>query len=105
MKGKLSLLSAIALAGGIGLAAAQSNPPLRSAPPAASSDQNKCFDRVSGQIKDRIAMGDSGPGNKSDNAGMSSTPPGAAPNNSATTGSGSSLTVNRPAAAAGLPDC
>ena len=120
MKGKLSLFTALALAGSIGFAAAQSSPPSpstspgASSPPAASSNQGKCFDKLTGQIKDKMAS-TSSPGaslaNKNDNAGMSSTPPGAAPS---TTGSGSasspstgtgSASVQRPAAAAGLPDC
>ena len=109
MKGKLSLMSAIALAGGIGIAAAQSSPPSPStspsASPGASNNMGKCYDRLSGQIKDKMAMGDSGPGNKSDNAGMSSTPPGATTGSGSTAAGGTSSIPQRPPAAAGLPDC
>ena len=119
MFGKLSLLSGVALACGIGLAVAQSSPPSATASPGASSlspaasgNQGKCFDKVSGQVKDKPAMSSASPGtgsipNKDDNAGMSSTPPGAAPSGTATTGSASSTagSAGAPMASPGLPDC
>ena len=102
---KLSLLSAILLAGGIGLAAAEGTPSPSSG---AAANATKCFDRASGQVKDKSAMNN--PDTKMNSAGTRS---GSAPASSmggpssntgpsATTGSAN---AGRPANAANLPDC
>jgi hypothetical protein len=98
--GKLGVLSAaMLLAGGMGLATAQSNTSPSEAPGATSG---KCWDSASQQIKDsssamnqnRTASGAKKPG------GVTT---GAASTDNSMQGTGSS--ASRPSAAAGLPDC
>jgi len=99
MLGKISLFAAAALlVGGIGYASAQSS----SASGSPSSAQTKCFDHVSGQIKDKTAA-NNGSSNGMKNGSSASNAGGSA---SSTTGSASSTASKpRPPAAAGLPDC
>ena len=97
--GKLSVLSAAALlAGGMTFAMAQSNP----APAAGANagSQGKCWDSASNQVKDKsMNKNETASGQKAPGAVTTgSNPSGVA---SQTTGS----SVQRPAAAAGLPNC
>jgi hypothetical protein len=98
---KLSVLSTAALlAGGISLAMAQSNPaPSPSGPAgAASTNQGKCWDSASNQIKD-MAGAPRSPGGVTTGAASS----GSAANSQSKPGAMGAQ--NRPAAAAGLPNC
>jgi hypothetical protein len=96
---KLSVLSTAALlAGGISLAMAQSNPAPSASPGAASTSQGKCWDSASNQIKDKSAAA-----KPSGNATTGSSPSGQAANTQSKPGSMGAQ--DRPAAAAGLPNC
>ncbi len=97
MLGKLSVLSAaVLLAGGVGIAAAQQQPQ------SGAANQGKCFDRVSGQVKDKTAMANPPAKSTSGAPQPGEIKSGANPaGNAGTTGSA----PPRPAAAAGLPDC
>jgi hypothetical protein len=107
MANKLSLLAAAALvAGGIGYALAQAPSPS----PSGASNQDKCWDPVSKQIKDKTAMKKEGAGPPS-----SAARPGAATSGAGTAGSGAAgpkpgspaagADRDRPPQAAGLPNC
>lgn len=98
--GKLTVLSAAALlAGGLSIASAQSSMQ-PSGSSGAAANQGKCWDSASNQIKDKAqnknesASGQKAPGG----VATGSNPSGVA---SQTTGSA----AQRPAAAAGLPNC
>jgi hypothetical protein len=96
--GKLSVLTAAALlAGGMGMASAQSSMSPSKTPSAASG---KCWDSATRQVKD-MSM------NKNQTASGAKKPggvtTGAAPSGSAAESTGSAS--SRPAAAAGLPNC
>ena len=97
---KLSVLSTAALlAGGITFAMAQSNPaPSGGSPGAASASQGKCWDSASNQIKDKSSAA-----KPSGNATTGSSPSGQAANSQSKPGALSAQ--DRPAAAAGLPNC
>ena len=98
---KLSVLSTAALlAGGITLAMAQSNPALSGGSPgAASASQGKCWDSASNQIKDKSSAA----AKSSGNATTGSSPSGQAANSQSKPGALGAQ--DRPAAAAGLPNC
>jgi hypothetical protein len=95
---KLSALSAAALlAGGISIAMAQSNPAAPSGSSgAAAANQGKCWDSAANQIKDKSGAPRAA-GEVTTGSGSSNQP--------ATSPSGSMGSQNRPAAAAGLPNC
>jgi hypothetical protein len=99
--GRLSALSSAALlAAGVSLAMAQSSP----SPPSPSGSMNqpgaaqssKCWDSASQTIKDKA------PGQAAGGARQGGATTGAAPSGSASPGAGQG---QRPAAAAGLPNC
>jgi hypothetical protein len=108
----LSALSAILLAGGVGIAAAQSQPPSSAQTPSAAN-QGKCFDVSTKQIKDKAAMNQAAgsptasgarkPGDTMTGTSQS----GHSSGTSATTGSAAtgSTAAARPPEAAGLPNC
>jgi len=101
--GKLTVLSAAALlAGSMTFAVAAENDTVSKG---ASATQGKCWDSASNSIKDKVA-------NKNETASGAKTPgtvtTGAAPSGAAPSGAASPTTgspVQRPAAAAGLPNC
>jgi hypothetical protein len=97
---KLTMLSATALlAGGMSLAAAQSNmAPGGSSSGQAAKPQGQCWDAASNTIKDKSgsASGAKTPG------GVTT---GAAPSGQANNAKGTGNTQTRPAGAAGLPNC
>jgi hypothetical protein len=101
--GTLAMLSAAALiAGGMTIAAAQStmSPNSSSKSPGAAVNQGKCWDAASNSIRDMSA-------NKNQTA-SGTKKPGAATTGSAPTGAAtqsSGPAGQRPAAAAGLPNC
>ena len=97
--GKLTMLSATALlAGGMSLAAAQSNMAPSGSSGQAAKPQGQCWDAASNSIKDKSgsASGAKTPGGVT----TGSSPSGQ--NNNAT---GTGNTQTRPAGAAGLPNC
>jgi len=98
--GKLTMLSATALlAGGMSLAAAQSNmAPSGSSSGQAAKPQGQCWDAASNTIKDKSgsASGAKTPG------GVTT---GAAPSGQANNAKGTGNTQTKPASAAGLPNC
>ena len=98
--GKLTMLSATALlAGGMSIAAAQSNmAPSGSSPSQAAKPQGQCWDVASNTIKDKsgAASGAKTPG------GVTT---GSSPSGQASNAPGTGNTQTRPAAAAGLPNC
>jgi len=102
--GRLSVLSSAALlAAGVSLAMAQSNPPS----PSGSGSMNqpsasgKCWDSVSQQIKDMSANKNQTASGARNQGGLTT---GSAPSGSATQSTGPAQ-AQRPAAAAGLPNC
>ena len=98
--GKLTMLSATALlAGGMSLAAAQSNmAPSGSSPGQAAKPQGQCWDAASNTVKDKsgAASGAKTPG------GVTT---GSAPSGQANNAKGTGNTQTKPASAAGLPNC
>ena len=98
--GKLAMLSATALlAGGMSLAAAQSNmAPSGSSSGQAAKPQGQCWDAASNTIKDKsgVASGAKTPG------GVTT---GASPSGQANNAKGTGDTKARPANAANLPNC
>lgn len=101
--GRLNALSSAALlAAGISLATAQSNPPSPSGSmnqPGAQS--GKCWDSASQTIKDMSANKNQTASGAQNQGGVTT---GSAPTGSATQSTGSAQ-AQRPAAAAGLPNC
>ena len=100
MLGKLTMLSATALlAGGMSIAAAQSNmAPSGSSSSQAAKPQGQCWDAASNAIKDKFSVASSA---KTPGGATTGSSPSGQPSN--VPGSGSTQT--RPAAAAGLPNC
>jgi len=100
MLGKLTMLSATALlAGGMSIAAAQSNmAPSGSSSSQAAKPQGQCWDAASNTIKDKsgVASGAKTPG------GVTT---GSSPSGQANNAKGTGNTQTRPAGAAGLPNC
>jgi hypothetical protein len=100
MIGKLTMLSATALlAGGMSIAAAQSNmAPSGSSSSQAAKPQGQCWDVASNTIKDKsgAASGAKTPGG---------TTTGSSPSGQSTNTKGTGNSQTRPAAAAGLPNC
>jgi hypothetical protein len=100
MLGKLTMLSATALlAGGMSIAAAQSNmAPSGSSSSQAAKPQGQCWDAASNTIKDQSgsASGAKTPG------GLTT---GSSPSGQANNAKGTGDTKTRPASAAGLPNC
>ena len=98
--GKLTMLSATALlAGGMSLAAAQSNmAPSGSSSSQAAKPQGQCWDQASNTVKDKsgAASGAKTPG------GVTT---GSAPSGQANNAKGTGNSQTRPASAAGLPNC
>ena len=98
--GKLTMLSATALlAGGMSIAAAQSNmAPSGSSSSQAAKPQGQCWDAASNTIKDKsgVASGAKTPG------GVTT---GSSPSGQANNAKGTGNTQTRPAGAAGLPNC
>ena len=97
--GKLTVLSAAALlAGGISIAAAQSNMAPSGSAGAAATPQGQCWDAASNSIKDKSgsASGAKTPG------GVTT---GSAPSGQSTNTQGTGDTKSRPANAANLPNC
>ena len=102
--GRLSALSSAALlAAGVSLAMAQSNPPSPSGsmgqPSAAQS--GKCWDNASQMIKDKADNKNQTASGARNQGGVAT---GASPSGSASQTTGSAQ-AQRPAAAAGLPNC
>jgi hypothetical protein len=95
--GKLIVLSAALLAGSMTFAVAAENDTMSKS---SSATQGKCWDSASNSIKDKVA-------NKNENNSGAKTPggvtTGAAPSGAASPTTGAP--VQRPAAAAGLPNC
>ena len=96
--GKLTVLSAAALlAGSMTFAVAAENDTMSKG---SSATQSKCWDSASNSIKDKVA-------NKNEATSSAKTPgtvtTGAAPSGAASPATGAP--VQRPAAAAGLPNC
>jgi hypothetical protein len=103
--GKLTVLSAAALlAGSMTFAVAAESDTMSKG---SSATQGKCWDSASNSIKDKVANNASGaktPGTATTGAAPSAAAPSAAaPSGAASPTAGSS--VQRPAAAAGLPNC
>jgi hypothetical protein len=99
MLGKLTMLSATALlAGGMSIAAAQSNMAPSGSSSQAAKPQGQCWDAASNTIKDKSgsASGAKTPG------GMTT---GSSPSAQANNAKGTGDTKTRPASAAGLPNC
>jgi hypothetical protein len=100
MLAKLTMLSATALlAGGMSLAAAQSNmAPSGSSSSQAAKPQGQCWDAASNTIKNKssVASGAKTPG------GVTT---GSSPSGQANNAKGTGNTQTRPAGAAGLPNC
>ena len=97
--GKLTMLSATALlAGGMSLAAAQSNMAPSGSASQAAKPQGQCWDAASNTIKDKsgVASGAKTPG------GVTT---GSSPSGQANNAKGTGDTQTRPASAAGLPNC
>jgi hypothetical protein len=97
--GKLTMLSATALlAGGMSIAAAQSNMAPSGSSSQAAKPQGQCWDVASNTIKDKsgAASGAKTPG------GVTT---GASPSGQANNAKGTGDTQTRPASAAGLPNC
>jgi hypothetical protein len=104
---KISIVAAAAmLAGGIGVAAAQTST-TPSTPSAAA--QGKCWDAVTNQVRDRTPqMGASGTtGTTGTTGGMTGSTTGNSGTAGTTTGGGTagSLAQDRPPGAVGLPNC
>jgi hypothetical protein len=98
--GKLTMLSVTALlAGGMSLAAAQSNmAPSGSSSGQAAKPQGQCWDQASNTIKDK-----SGAPSGAKTPGGTTT--GSSPSGQASNAKGTGNTQTRPASAAGLPNC
>jgi hypothetical protein len=97
--GKLTMLSATALlAGGMSIAAAQSNMAPSGPSSQAAKPQGQCWDAASNTIKDKsgVASGAKTPG------GVTT---GSSPSGQANNAKGTGDTQTRPASAAGLPNC
>jgi hypothetical protein len=98
--GKLTMLSAAALlAGGMSIAAAQSNmAPSGSSSSQAAKPQGQCWDAASNTVKDKsgVASGAKTPG------GVTT---GSSPSGQANNAKGTGDTKSRPANAANLPNC
>jgi hypothetical protein len=101
--GRLTALTSAALLAGATLAMAQSNPPAPSGsmnqPSAAQSD--KCWDSASQMIKDKADNKNQTASGARNQGGVAT---GASPSGSASQTTGSAQ-AQRPAAAAGLPNC
>jgi hypothetical protein len=90
---RTALIAAAMLAGGMGIAVAQTSTTTTTSPPGAASS-GKCWDSVTKQVRAELPSTPSG----SSTSGMS----GSSTSSTATTTPGSST---KPTEAAGLPDC
>ena len=96
---KITLLAASGLlVASMGVAGAQTKGP-------ASADQGKCWDVATKQIKDKSAMSGSASGSADAKAGAGTTGSGSAMSGNAKGSASGSASADRPAAAAGLPNC
>jgi hypothetical protein len=105
LRGMLLMIAAAAmLAGGIGIAVAQT--PTPSTSPGAAGTQSRCWDSATNQVRGNTSGSTvGGSAGTSSGATAGSTNMGSSTGSISSTGAGSAGAIARPAEAVGLPDC